>query len=109
VRHPARLWVAALRQRTATFQPPTFLGSLPEMRHAAALVICLTFGCGAPPQAGSGGKCHALRDCKRGLACVERRCTRDLTPVEGRVPEYAEETPAAPPDAGAEAPGVDGG
>jgi hypothetical protein len=73
------------------------------MRPVPALVICLTFGlgCAPPPQAGKGGKCHAISDCKPGLACVEGKCTSDLSAIEGDVPDYPAETPVAT-DAGAQ-------
>ena len=86
-----------MRQRAPAFQPRPILDSLSPMRPVPALVMCLTFGlgCAPPPQAGKGGKCHAITDCKPGLACVEGKCTGDLSAIEGDVPEYEGETPTA--------------
>ena len=76
------------------------MDSLNAMRWTLGLVSSLTFalGCAPPPQAGKGGKCHAITDCKPGLACIEGKCSADLSSIEGEVPEYEGEAPA--PDAG---------
>lgn len=58
------------------------------------LVLVLGGACAQADQRGKGGSCHSLSDCKPGLACVEGKCSSDLSSIEGDVPEYAE------PDAG---------
>ena len=72
---------------------------------AVVLLLTLSLSCAPPPQAGKGGKCHAISDCKPGLACVEGKCSTDLSSLEGEVPEYPGETvgaaeAGAAPDAG---------
>jgi hypothetical protein len=70
----------------------------------ALLALVLGGGCAQADQHGKGGSCHSLSDCKPGLACIEGKCSADLSSVEGEVPEYAE------PDAGVgEAPDGGGG
>jgi hypothetical protein len=61
------------------------------MRLLFGVVVSLTFAlsCAPPPQAGKGGKCHAITDCKPGLACIEGKCSTDLSSIEGEIPEYA--------------------
>jgi hypothetical protein len=79
------------------------------------LVLWLVLGaaCSAPPLKGKGGVCHSLSDCKSGLACIDGKCSTDLTSIAGEVPDYgavdAGLADAGAADAGVRDAGVDAG
>ena len=63
---------------------------------ALLFVLVLVGACAAPAPRGKGGKCHSLSDCKPGLACIEGRCSSDVTSVAGDVPDYGGEDAGVP-------------
>jgi hypothetical protein len=91
---------------------------------STSLLVCVLAGCSsAAALQGFGGRCFLATDCKPGLVCVTqpdqtRRCTNDLTAIEGTedagVAVTAPPAPArdsgVPVDVGAGSPGGgDGG
>lgn len=62
---------------------------LVKLGSVAAVLACSGLcACGPVDEVGRGGRCYSLGECKAGLACIEGRCSDDLSSIVGEVPMF---------------------